>query len=103
MSAKIIVTQLVYLIDNQQEVFEQFESIALPLIPKYNGELLLRIRPQAADYLVSAIEPPYEIHFVEFDTEQDFQNYMHDEERKKYLHLKEKSIRASVVIKGQQL
>lgn len=42
------------------------------------------------------IEIPYEIHIVKFSTESDFQNFMEDETRKSYLHLKEKSIKSSI-------
>jgi hypothetical protein len=50
-----------------------------------------------------SIERPYEIHLVEFDEEKDFVHFMHDEERKQFLHLKEQSIQASVLIKGEKL
>jgi hypothetical protein len=40
---------------------------------------------------------------VEFESEQDFKNFMLDEERKKFLHLKEQSIKLSVLYKGIKL
>jgi hypothetical protein len=40
---------------------------------------------------------------VEFDAEQDFENFKLDEERKKFLHLKEQSIKASIMFKGNKL
>jgi hypothetical protein len=46
---------------------------------------------------------PYEIHLVEFATDRDFDNFMHDEERKKFLHLKEQSIKAVFLIKGTKI
>ena len=51
----------------------------------------------------SSIEMPYEIHLVEFDQEQDFLDFMKDEERKQFLYLKEQSIRSSVLYKGEKL
>ena len=84
-------------------MFHQFEDIAIPAISKYNGRLLLRVRPDANSIIASNIDKPYEIHLVEFNTEEDFQNFMHDEERKKFLHLKEQSVKSVVLIKGTKL
>ena len=39
------ITQLIYIKQGQEKVFDQFEEIAMPLISKYNGRLLLRVRP----------------------------------------------------------
>jgi hypothetical protein len=54
----IYITQLIYIIDGQEAVFNEFESITIPIIFRYNGRLLLRIRPTANTF----IEEPYEIH-----------------------------------------
>jgi len=84
-------------------VFHQFEEIAIPAIRKYNGRLLLRIRPLDNSFIEHHIEKPYEIHLVEFETEQDFQNFSNDEERKQFLHLKEQSVKSVLLIKGIKL
>lgn len=99
----VFFTQLIYIIDGQESIFDQFEAIAIPAISKYNGRLLLRVRPGKDTYIESSIDKPYEIHLVEFDTEQDFSNFMQDEERKRFLHLKEQSIKSVVLIKGTML
>jgi len=99
----IFITQLVYIIDGQEEVFDQFENIAIPIIAKYNGKLLLRVRPGNDAYIQSSIESPYEIHLVEFKTEDDLANFIQDEERNKFLNLKNQSIRSAVFIKGTKL
>jgi len=99
----IFITQLVYIIDGQEEVFDQFENIAIPIIAKYNGKLLLRVRPGNDAYIQSSIESPYEIHLVEFKTEYDLANFIQDEERNKFLNLKNQSIRSAVFIKGTKL
>jgi uncharacterized protein (DUF1330 family) len=99
----IYITQLIYIIEGEEKIFDEFESIAIPTILKYNGKLLLRVRPTENNYIESHIEKPYELHFVEFETQQDFENFMKDEERKKFLHLKEQSIKTSIVIKGIKL
>ena len=99
----IYITQLIYIIPGQEEIFNQFEGIAIPIISKYNGRLLLRVRPAEISFIELHMDKPYEIHFVEFDTLQDFENFKQDEERKKFLHLKEQSIKASILVQGTKL
>lgn len=99
----IFITQLIYLLNGQEDVFNQFEEIAIPIISKHNGRLLLRVRPDQNSFIESKIEQPYEIHLVEFSTDADFGHFMQDEERKKFLHLKEQSIKLTLLIKGTKL
>jgi len=99
----IHLTQLIYVYKGQEEIFHQFEDIAIPTISKYNGRLTLRVRPDKDSTIENNIEIPYEIHLVEFDTQEDFDNFKNDEERKKFLHLKEKSIKSSILIQGMKL
>jgi uncharacterized protein (DUF1330 family) len=99
----IFITQLIYILEGQETVFNQFEAIAIPAISKYNGRLLLRVRPVEDAYIENNIEKPYEIHLAEFETENDFANFMQDEERKRFLHLKEQSIKSILLIKGVKL
>ncbi|MFL9831328.1 hypothetical protein ACSV4D_06065 [Flavobacterium sp. ARAG 55.4] len=96
----IFITQFIYVFEGKEEVFHQFEAIAIPTILKYNGQLLLRVRPDEKSYIEGNIEKPYEIHLVEFASEEDFENFKQDEERKKFLHLKEQSIKSVLSIKG---
>jgi uncharacterized protein (DUF1330 family) len=99
----LYITQLIYIQPGQEDIFHQFENIAIPIISKYNGQLLLRVRPDGKAIIEKNIEQPYEIHLIEFATEEDFTNFMQDEERKKFLHLKERSIKTSFLIKGIKL
>lgn len=99
----IFITQLIYIRPGQEAIFDQFESVAIPLISKYGGRLMLRIRPDQSAIIESNIETPYEVHLVSFETEADFARFMQDEERKQFLHLKEAAIRSAILIKGQQL
>lgn len=99
----IYFTQLIYIKQGKENIFNQFEDIAIPAILKYNGKLLLRVRPSENNFIEHHIEKPYEIHLVEFNTEHDFENFMQDEERKKFLHLKEESIKTVLLIKGIKL
>ena len=41
----IYITQLIYIKKGQENIFDEFEAVAIPIISKYNGQLLLRIRP----------------------------------------------------------
>ena len=99
----IFITQLVYVKEGQENIFHQFEDIAIPAILKYNGRLLLRVRPADNAFIEHLIDKPYEIHLVEFAAEEDFENFKHDEERKKFLHLKEQSIQSVFLIKGTKV
>lgn len=97
----IYITQLVYIVPGQEKVFDEFEALAIPLIAKYNGKLLFRLRPGSDAFIEHQLEEkPYEIHLVSFDAVADFEAFKKDDERKKFLHLKEQSIRASVMIQG---
>ena len=99
----IFITQLIYILEGQESVFDQFEAIAIPAISKYNGRLLFRVRPHQNDYLESTIEHPYEIHLVEFDSDNDFANFIQDDDRNRFLHLKMHSIKSIFLIKGERL
>ena len=99
----IYITQLIYIKQGQEAVFNEFEQIAIPTIANYNGRLLLRVRPSDSAFISANMGKPYEIHLVEFDDMQDFENFMHDEERKKFLHLKEQSIESSMLIQGVKI
>ena len=99
----IYITQLIYILEGQEAVFDQFEAIALPLISRYNGQLLLRVRPDPDAFIESSIEKPYEIHLVAFEAEADFTHFMQDKERNAFLHLKEQSILSVLLIKGTRL
>lgn len=99
----IYLTQLIYIKEGQEDIFHQFEDIAIPAISKYNGRLLLRVRPDNKSFIESSIDKPYEIHLVEFESEQDFKNFSADEDRKKFLHLKEQSVKEVWLMKGIKL
>jgi uncharacterized protein (DUF1330 family) len=99
----IYITQLIYIKEGQEKVFHQFEDVAIPIIAKYNGRLLLRVRPGEDAFIENNVDKPYEIHLVEFDSENDFKNFMVDEQRRKFLHLKDQSIRSSILYKGVKL
>jgi hypothetical protein len=99
----IYLTQLIYIKEGQQDVFNRFEDIAIPAIAKYNGRLLLRIRPDNNAVIDRSIDIPYEVHLVEFQSDSDFENFKLDKDRKNFLHLKEQSIKSVLLIKGEQV
>ncbi|MCE7923634.1 MAG: DUF1330 domain-containing protein [Haliscomenobacteraceae bacterium CHB4] len=88
---------------SKPNVFDGFESVAIPLIAKYNGQLMLRLRPAAEDFIAASVDKPYEIHLVSFPSEADFLAFLRDDERQRFLHLKEQAIRSSFLVKGGKL
>lgn len=96
----IYLTQLVYVHPGKEAVFHEFEAVALPLVARYRGELLLRIRPTPDTVVEGAAETPYEVHIVRFDSDEDFSRFAADESRQRFLHLKNESVRATLLIRG---
>ncbi len=99
----IYITQLIYIKQHQEKIFDEFEKVAIPIISRYNGKMMLRIRPDNNSILESSIEQPYEVHMVSFETEDDFEGFMKDEERKNYLYLKEQSVKSVFLFKGEKI
>ena len=99
----LYITQLIYIKPGEESVFNEFEDHAIPLINNYNGKLLLRVRPEETAFIERTIESPHEIHLIEFTSETDFQNFMNDPERKKFLFLKEKAVASVLLIKGVKI
>lgn len=97
------ITQLLYVISGKEALFHQFEALAIPLLAKYNGRLLLRIRPEAATVVEAGIETPYEIHLVQFDSAADFEAFKKDDSRKNFLSAKGQSVREAWLIGGLRL
>src|SRR5215468_9847175 len=96
----IYLTQLIYLSEGHEAAFDQFEDAVLRLLPKYRGELLLRLRPGPASKIDGTTETPYEVHVVRFETSDDLLRYSNDEERQRMFPLKEQSVRNSLLITG---
>jgi uncharacterized protein (DUF1330 family) len=99
----IYITQLIYIKEGKEQTFHDFENEAIPLISKYNGKLLLRIRPDDKSIIEVNEKAPYEIHLVSFENESDLANFMKDPERASFLHLKNESIESAVMYKGVKL
>lgn len=97
----LYLTQLIYLKPGGEAAFNEFEALAIPIIARYGGTLHLRIRPTAETVIEASGEVPYEVHFVSFPSAEAFENFRKDEERKRFLHLKEASVREVLLVEGQ--
>lgn len=99
----IYITQLVFIKEEKEAIFQEFESHVVPLMEKYGGKMLYRIRPQKENFLSSNNELPYEIHIITFNTEKELNAFMKDNIRLNYLHLKEASIKSILLLKGEKI
>lgn len=99
----IYITQLIFVKAGKEAIFHEFEDNVLPLIEKFNGKLLYRVRPDESAYVVAEGEKPYEIHFVTFESEDDLQAYMKDDGRLKFIHLKNESVQSMLLVKGNKM
>ncbi|MEO8885964.1 MAG: hypothetical protein ABI367_07865 [Mucilaginibacter sp.] len=93
-------TQLIFIKDNQEQAFNLFEDKVLPLLKKYNGELIYRTQLDKKLVIESSIGNPDELHIITFATKEDFNAYKNDKERLQYLHLKETSVAKAILLEG---
>ena len=96
-------TQLIFVKEGKENVFHEFENFAIPLMEKYNGRIIHRLRPQKENYISSSEEEPYEIHFISFNSEEDLAKFLKDDTRQKFMHLKNESVQSSLLIKGEKM
>lgn len=99
----IYLTALLFIKEGKENVFNEYESLVLPIISDYNGKLIYRIRPTHDSFISSEEEFPYEIHFISFDTNEDFMNFINDGERKSFEKLKVDSIKSTFLVQGKRL
>jgi uncharacterized protein (DUF1330 family) len=96
----VFITQLVYIHAGQEGVFDAFEAVAIPLIQKHGGELLLRLRPTPENVVAGSMDLPYEIHLVRFPDDAAFARFASDEDRRKFLHRKNDAMKSSLLVRG---
>ena len=96
----IYYTQLIFLHRGREKEFLEFEDHVLPMLAKYDGKLLYRVRPSEEDIISSETGTPYEVHLVSFPARTNFDAYASDPVRQKYLHLKNDSISRVLLIEG---
>lgn len=99
----IYITQLIFIKEGKEDQFLEFENHAIPLMEKYNGRIIYRLRPTKESFISEEKELPYEIHFISFDAETDLADFMKDDSRLKFIHLKNESIKSTLLIKGKRL
>lgn len=97
----LYITQLIFIEPEKETTFLEFEETVLPLMANYDGKLLYRVRPTKEAFLHSDGEQPYEIHVISFPSKEQLKEYLMDETRKQFLHLKEASIKSSITIQGE--
>lgn len=99
----IYITQLIFLKTGKERTFLEFEKFAISLMEKYNGKIIYRLRPSKKDFIDNDKETPYEIHFISFDSEQNLMEFMKDDSRLKFIHLKNDSIKSTLIVKGEKI
>ena len=99
----IYITQLIFVKKGKENIFQEFENQVIPLMEKYGGEILYRIRPEKEAFINQDGDTPYEIHFVSFESEEQLNQYIADDSRKKYIHLKEESVETMLLVKGEKM
>lgn len=97
----LYITQLIFVEPEKEKIFLEFEATVLPLMESYDGKLLYRVRPSNNSFIHSDGENPYEIHIISFPSKEQLKEYLTDETRKQFLHLKEASIKSSITIQGE--
>ena len=93
--ARIYYNLMVYLREGQESVFQAYENKVLPLLPRYNGKLEIRLKTSQ-----STPEQPDEIHIVSFPSEIDFEAYRNDPERLAHVKMFEDSVLKAVLVPG---
>jgi len=99
----IYITQIIFVKEGKEDTFFEFEDLAIPLMEKYNGRIIYRLRPSKEAFISEQKELPFEIHFISFDSQNDLTNFMNDDNRLKFIHLKKESIKSTLLIKGEKM
>ncbi len=99
----IYLSQFIFIHEGKEEAFHEFEDHAIPLMEKYGGRIIYRIRPEVSDFVFMNEEKPYEIHFMSFESEKHLEQFLRDDERLAFIQLKEASVRASLLVKGEKM
>ena len=97
----IYITQIIYIKEGKEDAFLEFENFAIPLMNKYNGNLIHRVRPNKETYIDGVEEIPYEIHFISFESQDDLNNFMEDDSRNEFIHLKNESVKSTLIVIGK--
>ncbi len=99
----IYITAFLFVKKGKEAVFKTYESLVLPILNTYNGTLIYRMRPTQENFVTFEDDLPYEVHFISFNSDEDFMSFINDEERKRFNNLKEDSIRSTFITKGKKI
>lgn len=82
----IYIAQVISVHPDRQGEFDDFESIAIEALTRYNGRMLIRYRPAVGKVIIANMDLPTDIHFVAFENETDFRAFLNDEHGKAVIH-----------------
>jgi len=99
----IYITQLIFVKEGKEEKFLEFERYAIQLMQKYNSKIIYSLRQSRENFIEESKALPYEIHFISFDSEQDLTDFMKDDNRLKFVHLKDESVKSMLLVKGEKM
>jgi hypothetical protein len=99
----IYYTQLIFIKEGKESSFHFFEDLVLPLLDRYDGKLLYRVRPTISSVVSTTLGHPYEIHLVSFPDRKSFEGYRDDPERSGHMRLKNESVERVMLIEGEAL
>ena len=99
----IYITQWIFIKKGKEKGFLECESLDIPIMEKYNGKIIYRIRPTEDSFVNKTIKKPYEIYFISFEAEDDLNRFLQDEDRNQLIHLKEESIESTILVKGVKM
>tara|TARA_B100000508_G_C11451818_1_gene274514 strand:+ start:1559 stop:1861 length:303 start_codon:yes stop_codon:yes gene_type:complete len=99
----IYITQLIFIQKGKEKTFIEFEKFAIPLMEQYGGKMVYRLSPDKDSFVSSTEELPYEIHFISFKSDDDLDAFMKDDSRLNFIHLKEESIKSTILVKGKKM
>ncbi|PSR53781.1 DUF1330 domain-containing protein [Adhaeribacter arboris] len=101
--SKLYLTLFLYLHEGEEATFLEYEDQVLPMLAKYKGELIYRIRPEITNFVQPSAEYPYEIHLISFSSAQDFENFRQDKERLALFPLFQKSVRKVLLLPSPEV
>ncbi|MFY0687159.1 MAG: DUF1330 domain-containing protein [Cyclobacteriaceae bacterium] len=99
----LYITQLIYIKPGKEELFLEFENKVIPLMGRYTGKIIQRIRPTEESFVSGEEKRPYEIHIVSFDSDEDFMAYARNPERNQFMYLKDQSVEEILMFKGSSI
>jgi hypothetical protein len=95
---RVYYTYMVQVREGQYETFRDYENKVLPLLPKHQGLLEIRLKVKK-----TGPNQPDEIHVVSFPSTGDMEAYRFDPERTRYAALFEKSVEFATLIEGYKV